>query len=335
MILHFGSACLLMVMPFAALAECPLPPEPVVTLSFESRYEEGDESRSDIDLVAEEEAEAAIAPVDDFLRELVRDANAVVRGDENADADCVLSRILSWAEGDALAELGSDTARLTIGARIAGFALVMRQVKSGVSDPDAVERVEDWLTGLIAAQMEFWDTDAPPRARNGNLRAWAALGGAAVAGLTDDETVRDWSAVSVTHVLCTVAPDGSIPQEMTRGHLALGYQLHAIAPLVLSAVLLDEQGNPVHLACDGALGRSVLFTAMDIHSGTATKTITGEVQSFFDGSDTIEDFHLAWIEAYLRLPDMPGQAELDRLAEERRPLSYSKLGGNQTLLWND
>ena len=327
-------AVLLTTAPLAAMAECPPAPEPIVTLSFESRYEATDESRSDIDPEAEAEAEAAVAPIDDFLRDLVRDANAVVRDDDDADADCVLARIAEWADAGALTDLQSPTARLTIGARIAGFALVMRQILPAVTDADAVQRINDWLTDLMTAQTAFWEDEAPPGARNGNLRAWAALAGAAVSDLTDDPILRDWAAASVTHVLCTVSPDGSIPQEMTRGHLALGYQLHAIAPLVLAAVLLDEQESPVHESCDGALGRSVLFTAMDIHSGAATEAITGEVQSFFDGSDKIEDFHLAWIEAYLRLPDMPGQSDLDRLAEERRPLSYSKLGGNQTLLWN-
>lgn len=335
MTIRTGILLLISAMPLAAMADCPPAPEPVVSLAFDSRYDADDRTRSDIDPEAEAAAEAAIAPVDDFLRDLVRDANAVVREDDDADADCVLTRIAAWADSDALTELDSVTARLTIGARIAGFALVMQQIAPAVTDPAAVARTQEWLGRLMSAQMTFWEEEAPPGARNGNLRAWAALAGASVAGLTDDATLRDWSAASVTHVLCTVAPDGSIPQEMTRGRLALGYQLHAIAPLVLASLLLDRQGQPVHAACDGALGRAVLFTAMDIHSGAATEAITGEVQSFFDGSDAIEEFHLAWIEAYLRLPDMPGQEELDRLAEDRRPLSYSKLGGNQTLLWRD
>jgi len=48
----------------------------------------------------------------------------------------------------------------------------------------------------------------------------------------------------------------------------------------------------------------------------------------------LEDFQLAWIEAYLALNPPP---EMRRLATAwaapRRPLSYSKLGGNQTLMW--
>jgi poly(beta-D-mannuronate) lyase len=321
--------------PAVLAQDCDPAPEPITSLAFDSRYAEGDDSRSEIDEEAEKAAEDAIAPVDDFLRDLVRAANDVVEDDEAADADCVLAQIATWARADALSDLGSDPARLTIGSRIAGFGLVLMQVLPDVTHDEDADVARDWLSGLVADQIVFWENDAPPGARQGNLRAWAALGAASVAGITDDSAVRDWAVASITDVLCTVAPDGSIPQEMRRGRLALHYQLHAIAPLVLGSLLLDQQGTPVHDACDGALARAVLFTAMDIQSGEATKAITGEEQSLFDGSDEIEGFHLAWIEAYLRLPDMPGRSDLDRVAEEWRPLNYSKLGGNQTLLWAD
>jgi poly(beta-D-mannuronate) lyase len=317
----------------ALAQDCPAAPDPVVSLAFDSRYVQDDATRSDIDPEARDAAVAAIDPVDAFLRDLVSAANAVVAGDPEADADCLLSQLAAWARADALSDLGSDTAALTIGARIAGFALVLRQIAPASTRADDVAAVEAWLTARMAEQMAFWQQSAPPGARRGNLRAWAALAGAAVAGLTDDPVLRYWSAFSLAEVLCTTAPDGSIPQEMTRGRLALHYQLHAIAPLVTGAALLAEQGVPLHAVCDGALGRAVLFAVDDLDDGAATQAITGEVQSFFDGSTELRGFHLAWIEAYLRLPDMPGQDRLATLAEEWRPLTYSKLGGNQTLLW--
>jgi poly(beta-D-mannuronate) lyase len=318
-----------------AAQDCAPAPDPVVSIAFDSRYVEGDDSRSDIDPDAAEAAEDAIAPVDDFLRDLTQDANDVVAGESDADADCVVARIATWARAGALTDLASEPARLTIGSRIAGFGLVMRQVLPQATNAQDVADIVAWLQTLMQAQTTYWEYDAPPGARQGNLRAWAALGGATVADIADDAALRAWSAWSISHVLCTVAPDGSIPQEMRRGRLALHYQLHAIAPMVVGALLLDRQGLPVHHACDGALGKAVLFAAMDLSSGTATQAITGEVQSFFDGSDDIEGFHLAWIEAYLLLDDMPGQSDLDRLADEYRPLRYSKLGGDQTLLWGN
>lgn len=315
--------------------ECPAPPDPVVSLSFDSRYVPQDDSRSEIDPDARDLAEAAITPVDTFLRDLVRAANRVVAGHPAADADCLAAQLAVWARADALSDLGSDTARLTIGARLAGFALVLRQIMPATTRSEDVDAVRHWLVTRMEEQIVFWQDTAPPGARQGNLRAWAALAGAAIADFSDEAAIRDWSAASLTDVLCTVAPDGSIPQEMRRGRLALHYQLHAIGPLVTAILILAEQGLPLHDICDDALGRAVLFAVDDLATGAATQAITGEVQSFFDGTTELRGFHLAWIEAYLRLPDMPRRDDLDRLADDWRPLNYSKLGGNQTLLWGE
>jgi poly(beta-D-mannuronate) lyase len=229
----------------AMSGECPAPPHPVVSLSFDSRYVPQDDSRSEIDPDARDLAEAAIAPVDTFLRDLVRAANRVVAGHPAADADCLAAQLAVWARADALSDLGSDTARLTIGARLAGFALVLRQIMPATTRSEDVDAIRHWLVTRMEEQIDFWQDAAPPGAREGNLRAWAALAGAAIAGFSDEAAIRDWSAASLTDVLCTVAPDGSIPQEMRRGRLALHYQLHAIGPLVTGVLILAEQDMPI------------------------------------------------------------------------------------------
>ena len=319
----------------AAQAECAATPEPVLSLSYGSRYTDDSATRSKIDAQGSEDADNALRPVDDFLRDLTEQANGVFEdgADQSAIADCVVAQIAVWAEADALSDLGSETANLTVGSRIAGFGLVLMQVLPQATDQTRIDTVKAWLSRLMQAQTRFWEQDAPDGARQGNLRAWAALGGASVAAVLDDPALRSWAAWSVSHVMCSANPDGSLPQEMGRGRYALRYQLHAIAPLVVTTLLLDRQGISLQASCDGALGRIVAFAVNDLDSGAATQAITGEVQSYFDGSDTLEGFNLAWIDPYLQLDDMPNRDALDRLAEGYRPLNYSKLGGNQTLIW--
>ncbi len=320
-----------------AQARCSPAPDPVLSLSYGSRYTDDSANRSEIDPDAADEADDALRPVDDFLRDLTELSNSVF--DEDASrheiADCVVSQIATWAAADALSDLGSDTANLTIGSRIAGFGLVMLQVLPHTSRNDDVATIKSWLAGLIRTQMLFWEQDAPNGARQGNLRAWAALGAATIAELLDDPAIRAWSAWSTNYVLCTAAPDGSLPQEMSRGKFALKYQLHAIAPLVVTTLLLNRQGIDLQGSCDHALDRIVAFAVSDLGNGAATQAITGKEQSFFDGSDELQAFHLAWIEAYLLLDGAANQPALDRLADEYRPLNYSKLGGNQTVIWRE
>ncbi len=71
-------------------------PEPVVSLDFDSRYQDDSETRSELDPEAAEAAEAAIAPVDDFLRDLTRAANEAVEDGDSALADCVVDGINAW-----------------------------------------------------------------------------------------------------------------------------------------------------------------------------------------------------------------------------------------------
>ena len=318
-----------------ALAECAAAPEPVLSLSYGSRYTADSTTRSEIDAAGAAEADDALRPVDDFLRDLTETANGVFEdgADTRAIADCVLGQIAIWAEADALSDLQSETSNLTVGSRLAGFGLVLLQVLPHATDTGQVAVIKDWLRRLVQAQTQYWETEAPNGARQGNLRAWAALGGASTAAILDDPALRSWAAWSVSNVLCSASPDGSLPQEMGRGSYALHYQLHAIAPLVVATLLLNRQGVDLQNTCDGALGRIVAFAVNDLDSGAATQALSGEVQSYFDGTDTLDGFNLAFIEPYLQLDDIPNREALNRLAEPYRPLSYSKLGGNQTLIW--
>jgi poly(beta-D-mannuronate) lyase len=314
---------------------CDAPPTPVGTLDFGSRYADDSTTRSDIDAAGEAEAEDALRPIDDFLRDLTDRANGVLRGkdDATAQADCIVQQIAVWAQANALGDLQSETAGLTMGSRIAGFALVMLQVSPLTTRSDDKAAIGNWLVGLLRAQMTFWEEDAPKGARQGNLRAWAALAGSATARLTQDPVIRAWSAWSVSYILCTAGPDGNLPREMARGRLALKYQLHAIAPLVVSTLLLSKDGVDLTATCDGALRRIVDFAMTDLQDGAKTQAITGEAQSLVDGSDTLEGFQLAWTVPYLLLDPAAAGDAFDGLADRYGPLNYSKLGGNQKLLW--
>lgn len=298
-------------------------PEPVHALAYGSRYEAGTGSTV-IDTAADAAVDEELGPVDDFIRAL---ADAADQG----DPACAMQGLTAWARAGALAELRSDTSKLTIGSRIAGFALVARKLRGALPEDEGWDDVHAWLNDLMARQRLFWEAEAPDGASRGNLRAWAALAGAAVADLTGDEVTRAWALWSATYVACTAGPEGALPQEMTRGKHALHYQLHAVAPLVVAAAIWHRQGTDLMGQCDGALERAARFAVQDLEDGAMSREITGAEQSFFDGTRQLGAFQLAWIEAYLTLrPDL----EMDAAIAEMRPVSNSKLGGVQTGLWS-
>lgn len=327
---------LLALSPAALMAKsCPMPPAPVVSLAYDSRYQADSTTRSEIDPKADAEVTKALGPVDDFLRDLTLMANSSFKegADQAGIADCVVAQIAVWAGAGALTELKSPTSNLTIGSRMAGFGLVLLQVLPHTTRTDDVATIKIWLATLQKNQTEFWETGAPDKARKGNLRAWASLGAATAADILDDAPLRAWALWSVNYVLCSADPDGSLPQEMSRGKYALKYQLHAISPLVVTALLLERKGADVQGLCDHALSRVIAFAVADLDTGAATEAITGKVQTFFDGSDKIEGFHVAWLEPYLIFDKSDDRAMLTKLAAKYRPLNNSKLGGDQTMIW--
>lgn len=316
----------------ASEVECGAAPEAVIGLDYVSRYSDEDASRATIDPRLEAEAEAAVAPVDAFILTLAEGVDLIYTSpvkDRRANAECVLDQLVEWADAEALSDLGTETVRLTVGSRHAAFALILWQTLPYAHDHPARERILAWLERRMREQMIFWE-DAPEGARQGNLRAWAGLAAAALSVQTGDEELSRWAETAISDVMCSANADGSLPQEMSRGRLALHYQLHAVAPLVTAAALLERQGVPASRDCDGALHRIVDFAVSDIEDGARTRQITGIEQNFFDGSDRLQPFQLAWIEPYLALKH---DENLAAMAEDLGPMTYSKLGGNQTALW--
>lgn len=311
---------------------CKPVPDAVVRLDHGSRYSADDKSRSDFDEASNADVNLQLKPVDGFINDLAVAANRAVsdEDDREAAAECVLSGLSDWAGADALSVLATMNAQLSVPSRVAGLAFAYAQIRPFVPASDQTARVERWLADRSRATMDYFDTDAPKNASRNNLRAWAALAVARIGLTVEDAAMLDWAAASVELVACQAGEDGSLPLEMARQELALHYQLHAVTPLVVTAALLQGTGPDLFAACDGAIHRTVDFVVAAFEDEAMVKDITGHDQSYFDGTEELRAFELAWAEAYLSLFDDP---ELRTLIGTFGDLGNSKLGGRQSVLW--
>ncbi|TNC50856.1 alginate lyase [Rubellimicrobium rubrum] len=313
---------------------CPAVPDPVVTLEYGSRYTAESEDRSDLDAETNAEVDRALGPVDDFIIDLANAANRAEEGGEDAvlAADCVVDAVAVWAEANALSDLGSMNAEISTPSRLGGIALAYLQARPHAAQSDDAQQtvIEDWLQERMLSTMAYFDNEAPERASQNNLRAWAGLAAAAVGTATSNGDITGWAADTVELVACQADSDGALPLEMARGPRALQYQLHATAPLVVGAALLSEAGADLFAACDGAIHRIVNFVPQAFEDPDLVAEKAGETQTYFDGEDELEGWELAWAEAYLSKFDSPALAGM---VEEFRPLANSKLGGAQDLFW--
>jgi poly(beta-D-mannuronate) lyase len=307
---------------------CAAPPAPVVELTFGSRYTDDSKTRSDLDEASNAEVDAALKPVETFIGELMRMANTAMVDEDPARAECVLDWLDSWAEAGALTGLQTLNVKLAIPARYAGLAIALLQAETaGELDQQKRERVVAWLTEAAVGMRTFFETEAPPNASRANLRAWAGLAAAAIGRLNGDAALIDWARGSFELVACQAAPDGSLPLEMGRADRALNYQLHATAPLVVTADLLEAIGYNGYAACDGKLDSIAAFSLRAAAEPSIVEAINGHRQTFQTGKQSLEPFMLAWVEPYLRHRFDQG---VDDFVETLRPLSHAKLGGNLT-----
>ena len=309
-------------------------PQPTVTLAFGSRYKADSKSRSDIDPEGNAEVTNALKPIDDFIRIIASEANKALEGDEPIwRADCIVSAMRGWADARALEDLQTFTAQLSVGSRIAGLALAYLQVRDLSDREDDKLRIDLWLRRMTSAQVLFWEDGATPGAQKGNLRGWATLGFASVGLALDDRFLLTTAAQTADMLMCTANPDGSLPQEMRRGKYALHYQLHAIAPLVVTTGLLRDADLAVEMPCADTLPRIVEFALSDLSDGARSQAYNGKVQSYFDGTETFEQHEFAWLVAYAGLPvAQPDDLPLQHVPDG--PYRNSKLGGDQNLLWS-
>ncbi|MFC3182099.1 alginate lyase family protein [Cypionkella sinensis] len=321
------------------------PVPPVTALAIPSRYKDDSKNRSDFDAEANAAVEAALNPLDDFINLLVKNANAALQITTPAEADpetppdlarqtliadCVVDRIHDWAAADALADMKTQGAQLSVPSRIAGLAMAYAQVR-GLATQDARQpAIEAWLTARMQSSMVFFDTEAPPKSRENNLRAWAALAAAQVGLLQNDTVMTTWAADSVKLVLCTSTPEGALPNEMWRGKLALHYQIHAVGPLVTTTALLQPGFPDLLTTCDNALLRVARFTLKAVEDPKLVEVIAGKPQKFDSAAEMKRAFQFAWLAPLETLAPEPA---FTAFAAKFDLLSNSKLGGKQSLLW--
>ena len=319
---------------------CPAAADPVVTLGFGSRYAADSKDRSTFDEASDADVTAALKPVDDFVADLAKQTDYLLGASatpETADqtvqlaaANCVIDRIHDWAAADALSDLTSLGANLSVPSRVGGIAFAYAAVRGRVSPDARTALIDAWLATRAHQTMLFFDLSAPPRASQNNLRAWAGLAVTRIGLTLQDDELINWGDASARLVACTAAADGSLPNEMWRGRLALHYQTHATGPLVVTAALLQDARPGLFAACDNAIPRIVGFTLAGLADPSIVKAITGKTQTVGGPDDPPRDFELAWGAAYLRFNPDPA---LKALIAPIEKLGNSKLGGDQRLLW--
>ena len=312
--------------------ECPDIAQPVVTLDVASRYDQSVETKDEEDAAAAAAYEAAMATIRDYQRAVIRAANTAMRDSKRAQAavDCAARHLITWAEADALSDMQSHTANQNRGQFLASFALAWLQIRDKVYDGNDRALVEHWISRMADSTMIYMETRKEKRSGQNNHRYWAGLATAASGIVTNRCELYRWGVGALDLAISQVDDNGYLPFELERGQRALEYHMFALGPLLMLAVLEQQQGRDRLADNDGALRRVVDNVAKAVLDPTEIAEMAESEQRKPDGDAGMPASHrLSWAELMLRLD--PAYS-LGFSIDITRPIGLSGLGGNLTML---
>jgi poly(beta-D-mannuronate) lyase len=213
----------------AALADCPAPPPAQRNIIADSYYDDPP-VYSHIDPVRHAAYEAAVAPLETFLR-------AVAKSASDGDKECTLRWLVGWAEGDAmLGTIKKEQAHYERKWLLAGLALSYAKVRDAATS-DQRAAIDTWLLALADGVRKH--SDAYKGTKN-NHYYWEGLAVGATGAVTGNAADLAWSRKVFRAAEADISDDGILPLEMKRGSRALHYHLFSVAPLVMLESILDE-----------------------------------------------------------------------------------------------
>jgi len=295
-----------------AAAPCGQPPQPVRNLDLPRFYGDAEGSRVDPELAGQHKA--AVAPLTEFLRHVVAEADKAAGSGHAATARCALHWIAAWAKGEAwLGQMGTRQAEYQRKWDLAGIALAYVKIRR-FATPAQRGTIEPWLIRFADTAKAF-QLDASRR-RNNHLY-WLGLGLAATAIAADSPRHWEDARAIMDEALSHIQPDGTLPLELTRGARALHYHAFAVTPLVVMAELAEWRGQSWYALADGALHRLVARTAVGLVDPTLFDVLARTPQERPAGTGA------GWLALYVqRFPDrLP--SPLPEVPEKHR-----WLGGN-------
>ncbi|WP_414474046.1 alginate lyase family protein [Microvirga sp. M2] len=312
--------------------DCETPDAPLISLDVKSKYRQDDTARATIDEEAEEAYSEAVEPLRNYVKALVKIANAYVRSEPRniAASSCALAWLDGWAKAHALTDMRTRQASHNQGQAVGGIAMAYLQIRDAPGLPDdRKKRVEAWLDRLGHQVMDAMNGNDGVSSRN-NHRYWNGLSAIAAGIAAGDETLIRWGADSARVGIRQITRDGTLPLELERAKRARDYHLFAAEPLVATAELARTQGIDLYAENDKALSRLVNRVVGSAVDPSFFETATGSRQEPYPGDGTVPGSRIAWLEIYQsRFPSPQAEA----LLQSKRPVASSGIGGNTTLLF--
>jgi poly(beta-D-mannuronate) lyase len=300
-----------------ASANCAAAPTPVRSLDIPRFYANAEGTSVDPQLAKLHAA--AVAPLIDFLREIVDASDSGMRNKDKSRALCALNWLQTWSAADAwLGDMVTRQAEYQRKWDLAGIAFAYVKLRP-LASPAQRAVIEPWLQRWAATARAFFDN--PERKRN-NHWYWLGLGIMATSLATDNPTLWTQAEAVFVDAMRDIQADGSLPMELERQERGLFYHVFAMMPLVVMAEIANRRGLDWYALGDGALHRLVKLSATGLALPATFEALAGKPQ------ELPLNARAGWLSLYQsRFPD-----RLRGLALPEVPTKHRWLGGDVNLL---
>lgn len=207
-------------------------------------------------------------------------------------AACVYSLLTAAAKADAWDDkMPQNNGVYMQNWLLSGTAIAYLKVRnSGVGSAEQDSQIQHWFGILAMRVREYFDSgrQRPGSDAWNNHMYWAGLSVAAAGIADNDQGAFLWGLTAYEMGVYAIQPDGSFDAEMSRGRMALHYQLYALGPLIMLAELGESNGIDLYAEKGGAIHQLVKFDLAAMKDPSLIARKTGEEQNItlpFSGLD--------------------------------------------------
>jgi poly(beta-D-mannuronate) lyase len=303
---------------------CPAAPQLPHDFATNSYYI--DARHSIPDPVLKKRYEDSVAGIEEFSRTVVKAADEYQTTGNSAAAQCVFSLLDSAAQQKVLTgSMGGHQAFYVQGWNLGTWAVTYLKVRgSGLASEAQARAITSWLKKLAEENRGYYEVKRRARHPNdsdNNHLYWAGFAIAAAGIANDDRKLFDWGMDAYKEGVHDIREDGTLPQEMARGQMALHYHFYALAPLLFLAEFGETNGLPLYSERHYAIKRLIARCISGFEDPGFFQQRTGVAQVT---DPKIQAWEISWAQFYTRRFPDPGIA---RLMGQVERLSYTTLGG--------
>lgn len=305
--------------------QCPGAPQLPHNFQTNSYYVDAQHSIPDPEL--KKQYENSVAGIDEFSRAVVRAADAYQSKGSRAAALCVATLLESAATQRALTgAMDEHQASYVQGWNLGAWAVAYLKVRgAGLTPQDQTRTIQSWLAKLAEENAGYYEQKRRnrhhPNDSDNNHVYWAGFAIAAAGIANDNRNLFNWGMGAYKHGVHDIQKDGTLPNEMARGQMALHYHLYALAALMMLAEFGETNGLDLYAERDYAIKRLVELCVTGLQDASFFQKKTGVPQVT---EPEIQAWQISWGQAYTRrFPD----STISSLMTKAERLNYTMLGG--------